>query len=1040
MVVRPLPTAAPPEPKFFIMQGKGLIKFFLVVMLLVTVAQYLFVIPTNAVENDADNYAQDLTGDDSGEAYRIARASYLDSISDQEVFRLPLIKSYTYQDLKAQQLALGLDLKGGMSVVLQVDLREFLLSLARNSKDPTFEEAIQAASQAQQSADDDFITLFGNAWSERAGDDEKLATIFSRNDALRDQIGINTSDAEVLRILREKADETVNLTFVMLRNRIDQLGVVQPNVALDAERDLIVVELPGIENPARARAFLTGTANLEFFDVLNVDQNSINALIQADQLLQRRQDLAAGLDSSALDQTTIVYDTVYALDELGNTLTDSIASINEREVQNQTAGPLFSVLTPNNGNFGPAVLGIAESGNRQQVMQYLNDPEIKRLFPRNASFRFSETALPADDQGTPGNLYQLYQLDLPRDGVAPLTGEYVTRAGSGPEPGGQVAVNLTMNSEGSRIWARMTTEAANAGNRQVAILLDSQVVSAPRVNGPITGGSTSITGDFSVQEATDLANILQVGRLPARTQIIQESIVGPSLGEANITSSITALLIGFGLVLAFMLFYYGGAGVVAIVSLLLNLVFIFGALASLGTVLTLPGIAGILLTIGMAVDANVIIYERVREELRVGKTVPNAVRDGFANSYSTIIDANVTTILVAGVLAYFGLGPIKGFAVVLIVGVIASVFTAVLVGRLMVDYWINKKGTMTFWTAGSENLFADVNVNWLSFRKISYGISAVLVVVSLFFIFTRGFDLGVDFKGGYSYTVVFDQEVSAQELRNSLEGPLQGTPTIKSVDADNTYNIVTNYLIDQTAQIDGEEPQDVVLAALYEGVTAATGDNTTTLEQFGNTEFDGGTHITSVSKVGPTIADDIKRSALEAGVVALLGIFLYLLLRFKGKRYSTGAVAALFHDTIITMGVFAACWGWIGFNMEVDQAFIAAILTVIGYSINDTVVVFDRIREYINSYTKRDREHLINDAINSTISRTVMTSFTTILVVLVLFLFGGASIKGFAFALLVGIVVGTYSSIFVASPIVYDLSSDQEVKEVKAEADKPVAV
>ena len=1038
VVVRPIPTAAPPEPKSFTMQGKGLIKFFLVVMILVTVAQYLFVIPTNAVENDADEYAQNLTGDDSGEAYRIARASYLDSISDQEVFRLPLIKSYTYQDLKAQQLALGLDLKGGMSVVLQVDLREFLRTLARNTKDPTFEEALNAASQAQQNADDDFITLFGDAWLNTAGD-QKLAAIFSRNDALRDQIGINTSNAEVIRILRDKADETVRLTFDMLRRRIDELGVVQPNVSLDAERDLILVELPGVENPERARSFLQAAANLEFYDVLNIDQASVNALIQADQLLERRVALAAGRDSSELATTQTVLDTVYATDENGN-LTDSIASINETEVPQQTAGPLFTLLTPNQGNFGPAVVGIAQANDRDQVMKYLQDPEVSRLFPRNATFRWADAPLQLDGEGNTASLYQLYQLNLPRGGEAPLTGEYVTRASSGPDPDGQVAVNLSMNSEGSRIWARMTTAAANEGNRQVAIVLDSQVVSAPRVNGPITGGSTSITGDFTVQEATDLANILQVGRLPARTEIIQESIVGPSLGEANITSSITALVIGFVLVLGFMLFYYGGAGVVAIIALLLNLIFIFGALASLGTVLTLPGIAGILLTIGMAVDANVIIYERVREELRAGKTVMNAVRDGFGNSYSAIIDANLTTIIVAAVLAYFGLGPIKGFAVVLIVGVLASLFTAVLVGRLMVDYWVEKKGTMSFWTAGSKNLFADVNIDWLSYRKVAYMVSGALVAISLAFIFVRGFDLGVDFEGGYSYTVVLAEDVTAQELRAALEGPFQGTPTIKSVDSDNTFNITTKYLVDETGLIDGQEPQDLVLAALYEGVAAATGETGLTLEEFGNIESDGGTHITSVSKVGPTIADDIKRSALWAGVIALLGIFFYLLARFKGKRFSTGAVVALFHDTIITMGVFAACWGWIGFNMEVDQAFIAAILTVIGYSINDTVVVFDRIREYLNNHVSQDKKTMINNAVNSTISRTVMTSFTTILVVLVLFLFGGASIKGFAFALLVGIVVGTYSSIFIATPIVYDLTDEAEVREVKTPENTSVGV
>jgi SecD/SecF fusion protein len=1020
------------------MQGKGLIKFFLVVMLLVTVAQYLFVIPTNAVENDADEYAQDLTGEDSGEAYRLARASYLDSVSDQEVFRLPLIKSYTYQDLKAQQLALGLDLKGGMSVVLQVDLREFLLKLARNSKDPTFEEAIAAASQAQKNADADYISLFADAWYERAGEGDKLASIFGRNDVLRDQIGVNTSDAEVIRILRDKADETVNLTYVMLRKRIDQLGVVQPNVSLDAERDLILVELPGVENPERARSFLQAAANLEFFDVKNIDQSTVNALIQADQLLERRQALAAGMDSSEISATTTVYDTIYATDENG-TLTDSIASIEEREVPNQTAGPLFSILTPNSGNLGPAVLGIARERDKDQVMDYLRDPEVARLFPRNVGFRWAEAPLTLGEDGEGDQLYQLYQLAIPRGGEAPLTGEYVTRASSGPDPTGQVAVNLSMNSEGSRIWARMTTEAFNDGGRQVAIVLDSQVVSAPGVrNGPITGGSTSITGDFTVQEATDLANILQVGRLPARTQIIQESIVGPSLGEANINSSVTALLVGFGLVLAFMLFYYGGAGIVSIIALLLNLIFIFGALASLGTVLTLPGIAGILLTIGMAVDANVIIYERVREELRAGKTVMNAVRDGFGNSYSAIIDANVTTILVAGVLAWFGLGPIKGFAVVLIVGVIASVFTAVLVGRLMVDYWVEKRGSMTFSTGASAGLFANVNIDWLGMRKGAYVVSGILVALSLAAIFTRGFDLGVDFKGGYSYTVVVEQDVTADELRTALAGPFQGDPTIKSVDADNTYNIVTNYLVEETEQIDGQEPQEVVLAALYEGVTAATGDNSVTLEQFGDTEFDGGTHITSVSKVGPTIADDIKRSALWAGAVALLGIFVYLLARFKGKRFSLGAIAALSHDTIIVMGVFAAFWGWIGFNMEVDQAFIAAILTVIGYSINDTVVVFDRIREYLNNYVTQDRRSMINAAVNSTVSRTVMTSFTTILVVLVLFLFGGASIKGFAFALLVGIIVGTYSSIFIATPIVYELTDEPEVKEVPTESERSV--
>ncbi len=1012
------------------MQGKGIIKFFLVVMLLVTVAQYLFVLPTNAIEGDADEYALNIAGDDTGEVYRNARSEYLDSIGDQEAFKLPLLKSYTYNQLKQQQLALGLDLKGGMSAVLQVDLEEFLRALAKKSKDPTFDEALTKASQAQKNAQDDYIALFADAWQEVRGE-TKLASIFQRNEALRDEIGLNTTDAEVIRILREKADRAVQLTYELLRSRIDQLGVVQPNISLDAERDLIVAELPGIENRKRAREMLVTAANLEFYDVKRIDQGTMDALIAADQMLDRRQKAMAGEEVE--EEVTTRVDTTFATDDLGN-LTGEIESIDTVEVAPApTAGPLFSLLSPTNGSYGEAVIGIASEKNRDAILALLEDEEVARLFPRDVLYRWSAQPLPGENGVGTSKVYQLYQLQVPRGGEAELSGQSITRASSGPDPSGQIAVNLSMNSEGARTWAKMTTDAANDRNRQVAILLDDQIVSAPRVNGAITGGNTAITGDFSVQEAEDLANILQVGQLPARPEIIQESIVGPSLGAANIQHSIVALLVGFGLVLAFMLIYYGGAGIVSIIALLLNIVFIFGALSSLGTVLTLPGIAGILLTIGMAVDANVIIYERVREELRAGKTIMNAVNDGFSNSYSAIIDANVTTILVAAVLAWFGLGPIKGFAVVLIVGVIASVFTAVLVGRLMVDWWLNRNdGKMTFSTGISENAFADLNIDWMGKRKIAYTISGIMVVVSLAAIFTKGFDLGVDFKGGYSYTVEFADEVNAQELRAALTGPLQGEPTVKAVDTDNTFNIVTNYLVDETDKIDGREPQEVVLSALYEGVKNVSGDAALTLDAFGNTEAaDGTTHVTSSSKVGPTIADDIKRSSLWAGGIALLGIFLYLLLRFNKWYYSAGAVAALFHDTIIVMGVFALFWGILPFNMEVDQAFIAAILTVIGYSINDTVVVFDRIREFLNNYTSRGKTEIINAAINSTVSRTVITSLTTGLVVLVLFLFGGASIKGFAFALLVGIIIGTYSSIFIATPIVHDLSEDLDQKPVE---------
>jgi len=1013
------------------MQGKGIIKFFLVVMLIVTAVQYLYIIPTSGVESDADDFATEQSGKTEGEEFRGFRADYLDKVSNEEILKIPGFKSFTYQDLKSKQLNLGLDLKGGMSAVLQVDLREFLWALAKKTKDPTFEKALNQASQAQQNAQDDYVALFASEWQKVRGD-KKLADFYYENESLSDDIKQNTSDAEVIRVLRDKSSETVALTYNLLKERIDKLGVVQPNVNLDAERDLILVELPGVQNPERAREMITSAAKLEFYHVkrlTNADLASIQAIDDALALKARMG------DGGEAPKKEYSYNTVYKQDSLGNT-TGEIDYVDTVEVFNQQAGPLLSVLTRDYA--GEAVIGAATAENIPKVNKIMESEEWQRRF-RNVRFAWDDESI-KDNNGVDTEMYGLYMLSVPNGGEPLLTGGAITGTNSGPDERGQVSVNLTMNSEGARTWARMTQEAFEDNKRQVAILLDDKVVSAPRVQGVISGGSTAITGNFNVQSGTDLANILKVGQLPARPQMIQSSIVGPSLGAANINSSITALLVGFGLVLVFMMFYYGGAGIVAIIALLLNLIFIFGALSSFGTVLTLPGIAGILLTIGMAVDANVIIFERVREELRAGKTVRNAVTDGFSHSYSAIIDANVTTLLVAGVLAYFGLGPIKGFAVVLIVGVLSSVFTAVLVGRLIIEWWLDKGKDISFWTAPSKNLFANVNIDWMGKRKLTYGISAVLVIASLASIFTRNFDLGVDFQGGYSYVVDFENDMDSEVLREALTAPFEAVPTVKAVDSDNTYNIVTKYKVGETQPIDGKEVEDVVMEALYTGVKAATGNNSLTLDDFKNLKADEGTgtHVSSVSKVGPTIADDIKRSAFWAGAIGLLLIFLYLLLRFNKWQYSLGAVGALFHDSILVLGAFSIFWGRLGFNMEVDQAFIAAILTVIGYSINDTVVVFDRIREYLNTYVSRDKTEVINGAINSTVSRTVITSLTTLIVVLVLFLFGGSSIKGFAFALLVGIVVGTYSSIFIATPIVHDFTDDMEATTTESLTAKPV--
>jgi SecD/SecF fusion protein len=1011
------------------MQGKGVVKFFLVVMTLVTLAQYLFILPTRKVEKKADAYAQSLTNtieDESvqREAYKKAYSEYLDSMSSEEVFKIPLLKSYTYQELKSQQLALGLDLKGGLSVVLQVDLREFIRTLAQSSKDPTFEKALDQATEAQKSSQSDFVTLFADAWRANAGSDERLAPIFQRNEALRDEINYNTSDAEVISVLRSKANETVDLTFNLLKERIDKLGVAQPNVSLDGERDLILVELPGIDNAERAKGYLQATAELAFWNVYGIDDAAaMQALIDINNRLAETEDMSI--------QEEMRYDTTYVVDSLGNPTAD-ILSVDTVPVTNPfNQGPLFSLLTPNtSGTMGRAVLATAERNKIRQIDRYLAREDIRALLPSDMMFLWSRD--PMDFDGVAGaDNYALYGIRKDRSGQPPLTGEHVTTASAQPDPTtNQVAVSLKMDGTGGRIWGDLTTAAAQDQNREIAIVLDSQVVSAPRVINPILTGDSQITGDFSIQEANDLANILQVGRLPARTQIIQSSLVGPSLGQENINKSITAMVIGMALLLAFMIVYYGGGGIVAIIALVLNLFFVFGALASIGTVLTLPGVAGVILTIGMAVDANVIIFERIREELREGKSLLMAIGDGFKNSYSAIIDANVTTILVAMVLAYFGMGPIKGFAVVLIIGVLSSLFTAVLVGRLIIDSWTKSGRSLSFWTKPTENAFANMKIDWMGKRRLAYMISGTVIVLGLAAMFTRKFDLGVDFKGGYSYNVTFaaGQQVDAEQLRAALTPVFDGhTPTVKAVDTYNTYNIVTDYLIGVEDKVDGLEPEEKVMEQLFAGINSITADELS-LDDFKDTDGTG-THVTASSQVGPTIADDIKRRAFYAGILALLVIFLYIFLRFSKWQYSLGAVAALFHDSLIVLGIFAMFHGILPFSMEIDQAFIAAILTVIGYSINDTVIVFDRIREYLNNYTKTSKMETINAAINSTVSRTVITSLTTLFTITVLFIFGGSSIKGFAFAIMVGIIVGTYSSIFIATPIMADLTGELEVKE-----------
>jgi len=1017
------------------MEGKGIVKLFLVLLLIVTVLQFFYMIPTRNVEKAAENYANQAAAkysdaDEAAFAFKSAENAYLDSMSSEEIFSIPMLTTYTYSDLKGKQLAYGLDLKGGMSAVLQVDLKELLTNLASNSRDENFKNALTNAESRLESSSSDFISLFGQEFSKLRKDGDKgLATIFMRNGIMRELINANTSDGEVIRVLRDQANETVNLTFNRLKQRIDKLGVTQPNVSLDAARDLILVEMPGIDNPARAREFLTASADLEFWNTYRIsDPGVAQAFTAADNLLK----------GGDVEDNTVAYDTIWTtIDSLGNIIENPVDfTLSERPADPYAnAGPLLSKLSLNGVGIdglqgGQTIMGFADKNAKKAVDALLERDDVKALFPADAKFMWSRKPFQTYDTKENTKQYSLYMIKKQSGKEdAPIEGDAITSSSHGPNPTGEVAVNIVMNSNGAKKWAELTKAAAANGEREIAIALDNEVVSAPGVRQAIEGGRSEITGNFSMQEASDFSSILEVGKLPASTRIIQSATVGPSLGEKNINSSFTALLIGFGLLLLFMAFYYGGAGIVAILALLLNVFFIVGALGSFGTVLTLPGFAGIILTIGMAVDVNVIVFERIREELRAGKSNLAAISDGFNHSYSAIIDANVTTILVAIVLAWFGMGPIRGFAVVLIIGVLCSLFTALLIGRMIIEWYTKGDRNLSFWTPPTKNAFANLKIDWIGKRKVAYIISGTIILAGLASIFTRGFDLGVDFKGGYSYNVEFSDDVNidAETLRGGLAQYLGSAPSVKSVDTDNTYNIVTDFKIDEK----GDNVADEVISALHQGISAITG-KTIALDKFVLPDGSG-THVTSSSKVGPTIADDIKKSSFYAGLFALLLIFLYIFIRFSKWQYSLGAVAALAHDSLIVLGLFSLFWGRLPFSMEIDQAFIAAILTVIGYSINDTVVVFDRIREYLGIYTNKSTDEVLNLAINSTFSRTVITSITTLLVITILFIFGGGTIKGFAFALLIGVVVGTYSSIFVATPIVRDFSKNLKSRSKSTE-------
>jgi SecD/SecF fusion protein len=1009
------------------MQSKGVVRFFLIALTIVCLYQYLLVIPTNNIESAARRYADDCSAKNPTTGWRTCYSEYLDSLSSETVFEIPLIKKFNYADLKKSQLAMGLDLKGGMSVLLQVDLRDFLKSFSANSTDPAFLQALDKATDMQKTQQADYITLFAKAWKE-VGGGRSLASIFARNES--SGIIFDTPDADALNTLRKSANGTVNQTYDMLKKRIDKLGVVQPNVSLDATRDLIQVELPGIDNPQRARTMLQSQAKLEFWETYRInDEGIVKGLTDADLML------SAG-DSTA---SSITKDTVYEFPLGANGQPDSTQEKVMKVVDKaadpaqRKAGPLLSLLGINQQG-GSAIIAWVDKNKIRVLTELFNRADVKAKFPADVEFRFSRKPVEGEKEAALTSLngkYELYAIKKrPGSDLAPLDGAVVKDARANPDPSsGDIQVSLQMDNDGARTWAEMTTKAANNGNREIAIVLDDEVVSAPRVINPITGGSSSITGGFALDEATDLAQILQVGKLPAGTHIVQESQVGPSLGADNINKSLMTMVLSVVFLCLFMVAYYNRGGWVSVVALLANIFFILGTLASMGTVLTLPGIAGIVLTLATAVDANVIIYERIREELRNGLAIGKAVSTGFTRALTAIIDANVTTLLVACVLIYFGLGPIKGFGTVLLVGIISSLFTAVLVGRYITEWWLDKGRELNYSRKWSENWLVGFHFDWIGKRKRAYIFSMVIIAIGVASFFQRGFELGVDFKGGYSFNVQFDKPVELDQLSTSLATAFGSNTVIKTVSGQNTYNITTPYLINER----GDDVSERVTSKLHEGLKAAGID----VDYASFKATDGsGTHITSSSQVGPTVADDIRNSSFLAAFWALGLIFLYLLIRFRRWQFSLGAVLALLHDVLITLTFFTLLHGRAWFSLEIDQAIIACILTVIGYSVNDTVIVYDRIREFMGTFAGRPKAEVFNMAINTTLSRTLITSGTVFLVVLLLFVFGGGAIKGFAFGMLMGIFFGTYSSVFVASALVVDFMKE-DVIQGKAVSAKP---
>ena len=1009
------------------MQSKGWIRLVAILLAIASIWQLSFTAVTTIQERKADKFAEK-AAQAAMNAASFANVSpenqayYLDSIrKDQNRVYIDSVSSKkvylwnTYKDCKAKEINLGLDLKGGMNVMLQVQLQDLVRALSGDNPNPAFQKALSLAKERSVNSRDDFITLFGNAWKEVAGG-QRLAQIFGTYE-MKDKVKPESTDAEVLTVIRGEAESAVANSFNVLRNRIDRFGVTQPSIQKLGNSGRILVELPGVKEPERVRKLLQGTASLEFWETFT-NQEISGYLAEANAKLA---EILSGNEASDSVKTEEAKpESVLDAEIAQNQAAD--ADLEAYKKQN----PLYAVLTPSQYT-GNACIGFASGIDTAKVNRYLSMPQIAEIFP--AEFIPMWSVKPSEMFDS-DNIFELVAIkSTSRNGKAKLDGGVVTDARVVYDHGtnGEPSVSMSMNAEGANIWARMTGD--NVG-RQIAIVLDGMVYSYPNVNGAITGGQSSITGNFTPEEATDLVNVLKSGKLPAPATIIQEQVVGPSLGAKSIRAGMISFLIAFLLVLLYMIFFYQGAGIAADIALLCNVLLLFGVLVSFGAVLTLPGIAGLVLTMGMAVDANVIIYERIKEELAAGKGLSKAVADGYKNAYSAIIDGQVTTLLTGIVLFIFGSGPVQGFATTLIIGIITSVLTSIFITRLIFDDRIKKGKNITFENSLTRNFLKNTHFDFISARKVSYIVSGVLILISIVSIFTKGFTYGVDFTGGRTYVVRFDKPVTAEEIRQAAIAEFDGAVEVKQFGGESQMKITTQYKNDEeSSDVDAE-----VEGKLYNALIPFFAEKMS-IDEFKST-LGNPNGIISSDKVGPTIANDIKRDAVIAVILALIVIFAYIAFRFKGWTWGLGGVVSLAHTAIIVIGFFSLFSGILPFNLDVDQTFIAAILTIIGYAINDNVVIFDRIREYRTLHPNTDIKTNTNLALNATLTRTVNTSVSTLVTMLAIAIWGGESIRGLAVALILGILIGTYASIFIGTPVMYDATVARQKKLAAAEPAK----